>query len=81
MMAAHAALGAFNVGLGLGLWRRRSWTRWLDVVALALATLLAVAHLAASFWVSGHGTISEVLAAWFWVPGHWTIAELIVEAL
>ena len=61
MMAAHIVLGVLNVGLGLGLWRRRSWARWLDVVALGLATLLAVAHLAAWFWVSGHGTISEVI--------------------
>jgi hypothetical protein len=81
MMAAHTVLGAFNVGLGLGLWRRQSWARWLDVVALGLATLLTVAHLAAWSWVSGHGTISEVIAAWFWVSGHWTIPELIVEAL
>jgi hypothetical protein len=81
MMAAHTVLGMLNVGLGLGLWRRQSWARWLDVVALGLATLFAVAHLAAWFRVSGHGTICEVLAVWFWVSGHGTISELIVEAL
>ena len=54
-----------NVVLGLGLWRRQSWARWLDVTVLGTAALLNVAH---------H-------AAWFRVSGDWTISEIIVEAL
>jgi hypothetical protein len=64
MMAAHTVLVALNVILGLGLWRRQSWARWLDVTVLGPAALLNVAH---------H-------AAWFRVSGDWTISEIIVEA-
>jgi hypothetical protein len=53
MMAAHIALGALNVALGYGLWRRLNWARWLDVAVLGLAGFLAVAHGAALLWVGG----------------------------
>jgi hypothetical protein len=53
MMAAHVAVGALNAALGYGLWRRLNWARWLGVVALGLAELLAIAHWAALPWVVG----------------------------
>ena len=51
MMAAHFLLGMFNLVLGQGLWRRRSWARQVELGVISLAGLLAAAHGVASLWV------------------------------
>ena len=66
MMAAHITLGAFNAALGFGLWRRLNRARRLDVVALGLAQLLAIAHGVALLW---------------WVAGVWPGSAIVVMAL
>lgn len=68
MVAVHLVLGALNVALGYGLWRRLSWARWLDVAVLGSAGLLAIAHFAAALWV-------------LWIIGPLPLAAYVVVAL
>jgi hypothetical protein len=72
MMAAHVALGALNVALGYGLWRRRPWARWLDVAVLGASGFVVVAHGVALTWVGGmwrgFGIVGSVLPLIFVLP-------------
>ncbi len=51
MMAAHFALGMFNLVLGQGLWRRRPWARQIEIILVGLAGSVAAAHGIALLWV------------------------------